>query len=196
MRQVGEEMVRRLSILGLLILVAAFASCRAAAPVDGDATAAPTAAADAATSANADRRLAAAFTLTTPAGDTLSLEDYRGKLVLLNFWATWCPTCRAEMETLENYYQAHQAEGVVVLGINYKESAQAVASFVAQRELTFPFVLDEDGKVAAAYGLVGLPVSYFIDCEGRVIGFWPGAVTDAFLEQTLTPFLAECAAEK
>lgn len=184
-------MSHRFWILWFVILILTLAGCRAT-----QADLAATTTSDRAPSAATERPEAVAFSLTTPDGDTLSLADYRGKLVLLNFWATWCPTCRAEMDSLELYYQEHQAEGLVVIGVNYKESAQAVASFIANRELSFPMLLDEDGKVAAAYGLVGLPVSYFIDCEGRVFGFWPGAVSTSLLEQKVTPFLAECAVDE
>ncbi|MBN1920570.1 MAG: TlpA family protein disulfide reductase [Anaerolineae bacterium] len=136
--------------------------------------------------------LAADFQLTTLDGDTVSLQDYRGKVVLLNFWATWCPACRSEMASLELYYQAHQAEGLVVLGVNYQEDSNSVASFVADAELSFPVLLDTAGKTATAYGVVGLPASYFVGCRGELLGFWPGAVSASLLEQHLTPYLGEC----
>lgn len=96
------------------------------------------------------------------------------------------------MASLESYEQAHREEGLVVLGINYQEDAATVRSFVTDAAVTFPILSDEDGEVAAAYGVVGLPTSYFIDCEGRIMGFWPGAVSASALEQQLTPLLAEC----
>lgn len=186
-------MRRYLGLIGVMLLVLMLAGCRATAVTAPTVTTAPT---DETASVNPERPQAVNFDLATPEGTRVRLEDFRGKLVVLNFWATWCPTCRAEMDSLELYYQNHRDDGVVVIGINYKESAQAVSSFVAARALTFPFVLDEEGKVAAAYGLVGLPASYFIDCQGGLIGFWPGAVTAEWLEQKLTPFLAECEGEK
>ena len=171
------------AVLVLLVL----AGCRAAQPEGAaDLTPAPT------PSATFPRPPAASFTLTTLEGDTISLEDCRGKVVLLNFWASWCPSCRSEMASLESYEQAHREEGLVVLGINYEEDPATVRSFIADAAVTFPMLLDEDGEVAAAYGVVGLPTSYFVDCEGRIMGFWPGAVSASALEQQLTPFLAEC----
>ncbi len=168
-------------------LLLALAGCRAARPEGAaDLTPAPV------PSPTFPRPPAASFTLTTLEGDTISLEDYRGKVVLLNFWAGWCPSCRSEMASLESYEQAHREEGLVVLGINYEEDPATVRSFIADAAVTFPMLLDEDGEVAAAYGVVGLPTSYFVDCEGRIMGFWPGAVSASALEQQLTPFLAEC----
>jgi len=139
-----------------------------------------------------ERPPAAEFQLTTLEGETVSLEDYRGKVMLLNFWASWCPACRSEMASLELYYQAHQAENLVVLGINYQEDAEVIASFMTDAELSFSMLLDPEGKTAASYGVVGLPTSFFIDCDGRLIGFWPGAVSASLLEQQLTPYLGQC----
>lgn len=139
-----------------------------------------------------ERSPAADFRLATLGGDTVSLQDYRGKVVLLNFWATWCPACRSEMASIELYYQAHQAEDLVVLGVNYQEDSDLVALFVADAELSFPVLLDTGGKTASAYGVVGLPSSYFISCRGELLGFWPGAVSKSLLEQHLTPYLGEC----
>lgn len=168
-------------------LLLALAGCRVAQPEGAaDLTPAPV------PSPTFPRPPAASFTLTTLEGDTISLEDYRGKVVLLNFWASWCSSCRSEMASLESYEQTHQEEGLVVLGINYEEDPATVRSFIADAAVTFPMLLDEDGEVAAAYGVVGLPTSYFVDCEGRIMGFWPGAVSASALEQQLTPLLAEC----
>lgn len=139
------------------------------------------------------RDVAAPFSLIDLDGQIVNLDDFRGKVVLLNFWASWCPSCRAEMASLDLYYKAHRAEGLMVLGVNYQEDAAVLLDFLVGENLSFPILLDEEGRVAAEYGIVGLPTSYFIDCEGRVIGFWPGAVTASWLEKQLTPFLAECA---
>lgn len=147
-------------------------------------------------SSEPERPLAADFQLTNLEGELVSLEEYRGKVVLLNFWASWCPSCRSEMASLELYHQAHQAENLVVLGINYQEDAEVIASFVTGAELSFPVLLDPEGKIAASYGVVGLPTSFFIDCDGQLIGFWPGAVSASLLEQQLTPYLEECLAKE
>ncbi len=182
-------MPHHLRILGIVLVFLFLAGCRSVQSDD-----APTLSSEATLPAPPDRPAAVPFSLPTLVGDTVSLEDYRGKVVLLNFWASWCPSCRSEMASLELYFQAHQTEGLTVLGINYQEDMKTVASFVADEALSFPLLLDEEGKVTAKYGIVGLPTSYFIDCEGRVIGFWPGAVSASLLEQQLTPYLAECTA--
>ena len=133
--------------------------------------------------------LATDFTLETPNGDTISLSDYRGQVVLINFWATWCPSCKAEMYALEQYYTEHQAEGFVILAVNYKESAATVAEFVEAEGVSFPVVMDTKGEVASGYNVVGIPISFYVDRDGNLLGHWPGALLHTMLEQTVTPIL-------
>ena len=104
-------------------------------------------------------------------GREVRLSDYRGRPVVLNFWATWCGPCRAEMPELE---QTHLKRGpggandLVILGVNYRESSDAVTFFENQVGVSFPLVLDRKGDVADQYGAQGLPATYFIDREGIV----------------------------
>ena len=133
--------------------------------------------------------LATDFTLETPDGDTISLSDYRGQVVLINFWATWCPSCKAEMYALEKYYAEHKADGFVVLAVNHKESAAAVSEFIEAEGLSFPVVLDTKGRVASAYNVTGIPISFYIDRDGELLGHWPGSLLHTMLEQTLTPII-------
>ncbi|MGC9399387.1 MAG: TlpA family protein disulfide reductase [Anaerolineae bacterium] len=131
------------------------------------------------------------FTLETLQGETLQLADYRGQVVLVNFWASWCPPCQEEMPTLEAYYQAHKDEAFVIIGVNVKDSPDAVNAFLEDHSVSFPLVLDREAKVAGAYNVTGLPTSFFVDREGRMMGFWPGMVTRTFLENNLTQLLEE-----
>jgi peroxiredoxin len=107
--------------------------------------------------------LAPDFELITTEGETIKLSELRGQAVLVNLWATWCPPCRAEMQSIERVYQDYKDQGFTVLAVNMTRQDQlsAVAPFVKEQGLTFPILLDETGEVANAYQLQS-PSSYFI----------------------------------
>lgn len=113
------------------------------------------------------------FTARSLDGGTVSLEDFRGRVVVLNFWATWCGPCRVEMPEFERY-QARLGDRVAILGVNMQEPPTLVAPFVRQYALTFPILLDESGAIAAPYRVTGLPTSVILDRAGiireRVVG--------------------------
>jgi cytochrome c biogenesis protein CcmG/thiol:disulfide interchange protein DsbE len=113
------------------------------------------------------------FSAPTLDGRRVALGDLRGRVVVLNFWATWCGPCRVEMPELERY-QAQMGDRVAVLGINMQESPSAIAPFVSQYGLAFPILLDQDGSVASPYRVTGLPTSVIVDHAGvireRVVG--------------------------
>jgi len=115
------------------------------------------------------------FTLRDIGGGTVSLAGYRGGLVLLNFWATWCGPCRDEMPSMENLSRNFGGQGLSLLAINQKESAAKVASFMKTHGLNFPTPLDSDGRVSAAYRVFGIPATYVIDGNGSAIGMTSGA---------------------
>jgi peroxiredoxin len=128
--------------------------------------------------------LAPNFRLAGLDGKQHSLSEYRGHVVLVNFWATWCIPCRAEIPELEVAYREHQAQGVVFLGVDWKESAGQVAPFVEERQVTYPVLLDSDGKVYSAYQVVALPETFVIDRQGRVAVHRIGLATrDKFEEE-------------
>jgi peroxiredoxin len=131
------------------------------------------------------------FALSTPDGQLLHLTDYRGQIILINFWASWCRSCDAEMVALETYFQDHKDAGFTIIAVNYRESAKIAAAYAQEEGLTFPIVLDDKGKVADLYGVTGIPTSFFIDRDGSLLGYWPGAVLNYMLEQSLTPLLLE-----
>ncbi|MBI3993519.1 MAG: TlpA family protein disulfide reductase [Candidatus Lambdaproteobacteria bacterium] len=110
------------------------------------------------------------FDVATPNGALLRLADYRGRVVLLSFWATWCPPCIREMPSLERLHQSLQGRGLVVLAVSLdREGAVTVLPFVQRLALTFPVALDPEGRVGALYGAADLPSTFLIDRQGRVV---------------------------
>ncbi len=124
-------------------------------------------------------------------GNPVALSDFRGQVVLLNNWATWCPPCKAEMPVLQAYYDAHKEDGFVVLAIEAGEPAAEVGQFVQEYGLTFPVWPDEKQISLATFRNLSLPNSYVIDRTGRVRLAWTGAITGETLEETITPLIEE-----
>lgn len=125
------------------------------------------------------------------AGSQVSLDDYRGVVILVNNWATWCPPCRQEMPILNTYYQDHDQEGFIIVAIDAGDSVDVVANFVDQYSLTFPVWLDPDSSALNSFRNNYLPSSYLIDRNGQVIKVWSGAVTYDSLDQHITPLLKD-----
>jgi len=108
------------------------------------------------------------FTLNDLEGRLVNLADYHGKPILLTFWATWCEPCKKEMPEIQAAYEQHMDQGFVVLAVNFGENPDPVRSFAHHGRLTFPILLDPSVKVASRYGVVSLPVSFFIDSNGLI----------------------------
>ena len=108
------------------------------------------------------------FALKGEDGKTYRLADYRGKVVLLNFWATWCPPCRDEMPSMERAHEKLKGENIIILAINVGEDANTIFAFTGQYPVTFPLPLDIDGSVTRKYPIVGLPTTFIIDPQGNV----------------------------
>lgn len=129
------------------------------------------------------------FTLEALDGTEVSLSQYRGDVVLINFWATWCPPCRAEIPDIEDAYRARKDEGLVVLGVSVEQSRAAVAPFVELAGMTYPVLLDELSQVYNTYRAPGLPMSILVDKNGviqaRHIGQLSKAQLDAYLNEAL-----------
>ena len=137
-------------------------------------------------------RPAAAFSLTTFAGSPLSLEGLRGKVVMLNFWASWCiPACYEEAPALERTWQAYKDKGVTVVGVNIQDKEAAALEFLARFEHSFPNAPDPRGRVAVDYGVYGVPETFFIDRKGRVRFKHVGALTDDIARRHLDALLKE-----
>jgi thiol-disulfide isomerase/thioredoxin len=111
------------------------------------------------------------FTLPDLDGKPHQLSDYRGKVVLVNFWATWCPPCRREMPSMERLSQRLKGQPFAILAINQQEEADQVFVFTGQMEPfpTFPILFDPDSATAHAWGVLGLPASFIVDRQGRVV---------------------------
>lgn len=124
-------------------------------------------------------RKAPDFNLRNLAGETVSLKDFYGRPVLLNFWASWCGPCRAEMPFFQEIYEDEewQKAGLVILAINLQESRDTVAAFLESNGFTFTVLLDSDGEVGLRYNVRGIPATFFIDGEGVIRDMQIGAFT-------------------
>ena len=119
---------------------------------------------------------APSFKLRNIKGNYESLESYRGEVVVLNFWATWCAPCRIEMPSFEKLYRRYRSEGVTVLAITLdKNSENKIKSFVDEYGLSFPILLDEKGEVERLYPSMTIPFTYIIDRQGRIVARVDGA---------------------
>lgn len=126
------------------------------------------------------------FRLTDLEGKSQSLSQYRGKIVLLNFWATWCKPCTTEMPAMQTMYDKLRDKGFVVLAVNELEDDAKVREHIKQYGHTFPVLMDRDNKVANQFGVFGLPVSVFIDQEGRVQEYIKGGLlTEQKIDETV-----------
>lgn len=132
---------------------------------------------------------APALVLENVSGGTESLEDFRGQVVLVNNWATWCPPCKAEMPFLQEYYAAHHAEGFTLVAINAGDGKPEVDKFVSDYGLTFNVWLDPDGAALNAFRNGNLPNSYVLDRTGMVRYAWTGEISYAMLEKYVTPVI-------
>jgi len=137
------------------------------------------------------RIVAPDFTLEDLSGKPWRLKELRGKVVFLNFWATWCIPCRQEMPTMEKLHREFKGHGLEVVAINFRESRKEVRNFFDELGLTFTALLDKDGKVSEEYGAWSIPLSYFInrngEFAGKVAGYrkWDSADAQAFFKWLL-----------
>ncbi len=119
-------------------------------------------------------------------GESINLADYRGQPVIINFWATWCGPCRAEMPDLQEVSVDH-ADELVIIGVNNTASDNhaLVAEFVDEFALTFPIALDPEGTVVEDYQVIGLPMTIFVDRDGVIQEVFTGPVNKAYIESKL-----------
>ena len=132
------------------------------------------------------------LTLTDTRGVSRSLADYRGQVVLVNLWATWCPPCKEEMPTLQAFYDDHKDRGFVIIAINDGDPAADVLTFVEDYELTFPVWLDPTYiATEEAFHTLNLPASFVIDRTGTIQLAWVGEISYRMLERHVTPLIME-----
>jgi peroxiredoxin len=130
-----------------------------------------------------------AFTLKDMHGATVNLADYKGKVVLLNFWATWCGPCKVEIPEFVRAYEAYKDQGFVVLGVSIDDTAEQLQAFAKQYKVTYPMLLNQE-NVEEAYGpIYGVPVSFFIGRDGLICRKQMGEVRHEMLEQELKSLL-------
>lgn len=131
------------------------------------------------------------FALATPEGKKISLKEFRGKLVLLNFWASWCAPCREEMPAMEKLYQEFKDKNFTVLAIAVKDSKTDAVNFVKEHKLTYPIALDPEAKIGQEYGAWGLPATYLIGPKGEALARgwgpadWHGAAARKLIKDLL-----------
>jgi cytochrome c biogenesis protein CcmG, thiol:disulfide interchange protein DsbE len=131
------------------------------------------------------------FTGRTLDAREFSLADLRGSVVVLNFWASWCLECRQEMPALDRLHRTLQPRGLTVVGLNARESPAAAQRYAGTLRLSFPLVLDADGRINTLYGVVGLPTTFVIGRDGRAVALavgirdWEGAQARALFEALL-----------
>jgi thiol-disulfide isomerase/thioredoxin len=122
----------------------------------------------------------------------VSIAKLRGKVVIVNFWASWCAECRPEMPVLERLHRESAGRGLAVIGINARESTRTVRRYAKELALTFPLVLDPDGAINTLYGVIGLPTTFVIARDGRAVAFgvgpreWGGPSARALIETLLS----------
>jgi len=124
-------------------------------------------------------------------GRPLALSDLRGRVVLVNFWASWCLECRPEMPVLQRLHRELAPRGLAVVGINAREKNDTVRRYATELGLTFPLVLDPDGRINAQFGVIGLPTTFLVGRDGRAVAFaigpreWAGAQARALFDALL-----------
>ena len=129
------------------------------------------------------------FVLQDLEGNQVALSDFQGKKVLLNFWASWCGPCRAEIPHMVKLYNELEGEGFEIVAVNIGEDPSKVRKFVQEYRMPFPVLLDRTGQVGRMYAVRGIPTSYFIDEKGFILGRHVGTLSDALLRQYVSQLM-------
>lgn len=129
------------------------------------------------------------FSLPDQTGKVYSLAGHKGSVVLIRFWADWCPNCKEEMPRIDGVYRNLKDKGFVVLGVNVKQGEEAVSAFVKEYKISFPTPMDKDATVAKIYGVVGLPTTFIVDKDGNIREKVMGDMTREDVEKLVMPLL-------
>ena len=139
------------------------------------------------TEVSSESKYAQDFTLTTLQGEQVSLSDYKGKIVILNFWTSWCGPCKEEMPHMQSFSEKHPDIQMLAVNLTSMDlGLDAVKQFVEDYELTFPILLDEADAVGKAYNILTIPTSYMIDPEGRVFKEVIGPMDETMMEALIS----------
>ena len=131
------------------------------------------------------------FTLTTFSGEQVSLSQLRGQVVVINFWASWCPPCREEAAYLERTWRAYRDRGVVFIGVDYADTEREALAYMREFDLTYPNGPDIGTRISQAYRIQGVPETFFVARDGTLRGVKIGPLKPPELEQRLEALLAE-----
>ena len=131
------------------------------------------------------------FTLTTFQGETITLSELRGKVVVINFWASWCPPCREEAPYLERTWRKYRDRGVVFIGVDYADTEKEALVYIAEFDITYPNGPDIGTRISQAYRIRGVPETFFVDKRGQLRGVHIGPLRPPQLDEKIEELLAE-----
>lgn len=131
------------------------------------------------------------FSLTSFDGETITLSELRGQVVIINFWASWCTTCREEAPYLEQTWRKYKDKGVVFIGVDYVDAEPNALDYIAEFDITYPNVPDLGEKVAEAYRMQGVPETFYINKAGEIAGLYIGPLSPPILDNVIDDLLAE-----
>lgn len=134
---------------------------------------------------------APSFTVPNLAGSTSGLDAYRGHVVVMNLWASWCPPCRAEMPDLQRLYQSYKSRGVVVLGVDQGESAERVSAFAQSLGIHYPLLLDQQQQYGRVYAALGLPTTILVNAQGIVVRGFDGPLAYQQMVAAVAPLVGK-----
>ncbi len=126
-------------------------------------------------------RPAGDFTLPLFNGGEITLSSLKGKPVVINFWASWCPPCRDEAPILEKVWRSYREKGVTFIGVDIQDKAEDALAYIEEFDITYPNGQDTDGRITIDYGVGGIPVTFFVDRDGLIVSRWVGAINEALL---------------
>ena len=182
---------RTLIILGVGIPVLAFLAVLAWASFRSDGAPSGIAVNESVAEVRQERKAAPDFLLELPGGGTLSIEGLRGKVVMLDFWASWCQPCRDEAPVLAQVYREYRGRDVEFVGINLWDNAGYAELFLQEQGHEYPNGIDAEGKIAISYGVRGIPEKFFITRDGLIARKFTGPMNPDLLRQILDALLSE-----